>query len=149
MTLRWLCPRKGCCWVGYSCVVVVVVVLVVSSSCCCISCSGCGSGWSTLALVPPYVTAAALMKVAECLMATMARSRPSTAPHGGNTGTSSGLKVRSAVVVHLAQEKKKSCWKSCWNWSLGPAGEPEEEWEQRPGQPVHGDCMTTTNAEHS
>ena len=34
-------------------VVVVVVVLVVSSSCCCISCSGCGSGWGTLALVPP------------------------------------------------------------------------------------------------
>ena len=94
--------------------VVVVVVLVVSSSCCCISCSGCGSGWGTLALVPPYVTVAALMKVAECLMA---RFRASTAPHGGNTGTSLGLKVRSAVVVHLAQEKKKSCLKkkSCWN----------------------------------
>ena len=51
MTLR-CSRRKGCCWGGYSCVVVVVEVLVVSSSCCCISCSGCGSGWSTPALVP-------------------------------------------------------------------------------------------------
>ena len=56
-----------------------------------------------------------------------------------------------SAVVHLAQEKKKSClkkkscWKSCWNWSLGPAGEPEEEWEQRPGQPVHGDCSHDQN----
>ena len=114
-------------------VVVVVLVAVV------VVVVGAHRHWS-----PTYVTAAALMMVAECLMA---RSGASTAPHGGNTGTSLGLKVRSAVVVHLAQEKKKSCLKkkSCWNWSLGPAGEPEEEWEQHPGQPAYGDCSHDQN----
>ena len=65
----------------------IVVVVVVG---------GAHSHWS-----PTDVTAAVLMKVPEVLMA---RSRVSTAPQGVNTGTSLGLKVRSAVVVHLAQD---------------------------------------------
>ena len=56
-----------------------------------------------------------------------------------------GVVVVVVVVVVVLVVSSSCCWKSCWNWSLGPAGEPEEEWEQRPGQPAHGDCSHDHN----